>query len=260
MPRRLQTRSAQQSSTARLDVSAPPKKRRAAVDVSVAPSKRTKKLGASAPAATRPPSAAAFSVEPTTTLADFQEFPPDPATSALPVINHAPTDVLTVLVFGTGDSCGELGLGPAIKTAKRATVIPQLDGRQPDSYNVVQLDCGGMHTIALTRDNKILTWGGNDKGALGRDTTWDGGLRDMDIDSNDNSKSDSDSDSDDEEMNPLEAVPNPIPEHSFPAGTRFVQVAAGDSCSFAVTDLGLVYGWGTFLVSLARGPFPKRSS
>ena len=35
---------------------------------------------------------------------------------------------------------------------------------------VVQIDAGGMHVVALTRDNKILTWGVNDQGALGRDT------------------------------------------------------------------------------------------
>ena len=60
---------------------------------------------------------------------------------------------------------------------------------------------------------------------------------------------DADSDSDDEDVNPLESTPTHIPENSFPKGTKFTSVAAGDSCSFAVTDTGLVYGWGTFLVS-----------
>lgn len=110
---------------------------------------------------------------------------------------------------------------------------------------MVQLDCGGMHTIALTEDSKIVTWGGNDKGALGRDTNWDGGLKDMDAE-----KSGSDSDSDDEALNPVESTPTHIPESAFPKGTKFTHVAAGDSCSFAVTDTGLVYGWGTFLVSI----------
>ncbi|PNH58282.1 hypothetical protein VD0002_g9245 [Verticillium dahliae] len=56
-----------------------------------------------------------------------------------------------------------------------------------------------MLTVALTADNKIITWGVNDNCALGRDTTWDEKLRDMDAD-----------------------------------------------CSFALTETGLVYGWGTF--------------
>lgn len=108
-----------------------------------------------------------------------------------------------------------------------------------------------MHTVALTRDSKIVTWGGNDLGALGRDTAWDGGLRNIDG----SGSGGSDSDSDGEGLNPLEATPASIPEDSFPAGTRFVRVAAGDRCSFAVTDTGLVYGWGTFRVSLSYQDF-----
>lgn len=40
-----------------------------------------------------------------------------------------------------------------------------------------------MLTVALTADNKIITWGVNDNCALGRDTTWDEKLRDMDAES-----------------------------------------------------------------------------
>jgi regulator of chromosome condensation len=104
-----------------------------------------------------------------------------------------------------------------------------------------------MHCVALTHDNKILTWGVNDQGALGRDTTWEGGLKDID-------ENDSDSSSDDGSdsgLNPREAIPTAIPSDAFPEGTVFVEVAAGDSGSFALTDDGLVYGWGTFRVSLA---------
>lgn len=192
-----------------------------------------------------------FSVEPVDTLKSFTSAPPD--TSDLPVINQAPTDILTVFAFGTGDMSGELGLGPKKKEAKRATVIPKLDGRDKDAYRVVQVDCGGMHVLALTKDNKIVSWGCNDKGALGRDTNWDGGLRDMDAE-----KAGSDSDSDDEDVNPLESTPTHIPEDSFPKGTKFTSVAAGDSSSFAVTDTGLVYGWGTFLVSPKIFIFPDQ--
>lgn len=159
----------------------------------------------------------------------------------LPVINTAPERVLEVFAFGNGEN-GELGLGPS----KTETTVPRrnlfLDPRDPTKYHVVQLDCGGMHTIALTKDNKIVTWGVNDKGALGRDTAWEGGLRDADA---------SDSESEDGDLNPKESTPGDIPASAFPEGTKFVQVAAGDSCSFALTDTGLVYGWGTFLVSLA---------
>lgn len=189
--------------------------------------------------------ATAFSVEPTSSLTHFQKSPPD--TSSLPVINEAPTDVLTVYIFGTGDMSGDLGLGPQKKSAKLPTAIPKLDARKEGSYRVVRLDCGGMHSIALTEDSKIVTWGGNDEGALGRNTDWDGGLRDMDAKGGAGDDADSE-DSDDEALNPLESTPTHIPENSFPPGTKFTSVAAGDSCSFAVTDTGLVYGWGTFAV------------
>jgi regulator of chromosome condensation len=97
-----------------------------------------------------------------------------------------------------------------------------------------------MHVVALTEDRKIVTWGVNDKGALGRDTNWEGKLRDIDAEESDN---------DDDDVNPLESTPTALPEDAFPEGTVLVQVAAGDSCSLALTDTGLVYGWGTFLVS-----------
>lgn len=163
---------------------------------------------------------------------------PKPEKKALPVINTAPTRVLEVFAFGNGEN-GELGLGPS----KTEALVPRrnlfLDPRDTEKYQVVQIDCGGMHTIALTDDNKVVTWGVNDKGALGRDTAWEGGLRDADA---------SDSEDEEAELNPKESTPIDIPASAFPEGTRFVQVAAGDSCSFALTDTGLVYGWGTFLV------------
>lgn len=186
-----------------------------------------------------------FSIHPKATLAAFQKSPPD--VSALPVINQAPTDVFRVFVFGLGDMCGELGLGPKTKSASLPVPIPQVDGREEGSYSIVEIACGGMHAIALTQDGEIVTWGGNDEGALGRDTAWEGGLRDMDAEAGDSDSGGNGSE--DEDLNPLESTPTLIAESSFPNGTRFTCVAAGDSCSFAVTETGLVYGWGTFRVS-----------
>lgn len=167
--------------------------------------------------------------------------------------NQAPEQKLHVYVFGEGSS-GELGLG----TAKNAVDVkrPRLNPLLPaDSVGVVQVATGGMHVLALTHDNKILSWGVNDQGALGRDTTWEGGLVDMDDNKSDDS-SDSGSDSG---MNPKESTPTAIPSDAFPEGTKFVQVAAADSASFAVTDDGLVYGWGTFRSNEGIFGFSKTS-
>ncbi|KAJ6140460.1 Ran exchange factor Prp20/Pim1 [Penicillium chermesinum] len=148
-------------------------------------------------------------------------------------INEAPKTRLNV-------KFRELGLGTAknVIDVKRPRLNPLLAA---DKVGVVQVAVGGMHCVALTHDNQILTWGVNDQGALGRDTAWDGGYKDID-----DNKSDSDSDDEDSGLNPHEATPTAIPASSFPEGTVFVQVAAGDSSSFAVTDDGQVYGWGTF--------------
>lgn len=173
------------------------------------------------------------------------EAPAAPAKKVKPlvkgaVINEAPTERLHVFVFGEG-TAGELGLGTEKNCVdvKRPRLNANLDAQK---VGVVQIVAGGMHNIALTHDNKILTWGVNDQGALGRDTTWEGGLKDMD------EADDSDSDDDDTGMNPHESTPAEVDWKTTEVAedTRWVEVAAGDSCSFALTDDGKVYGWGTF--------------
>lgn len=161
------------------------------------------------------------------------------------VINDVPKTRLNVFVCGEGSS-GELGLGAAKNAidVKRPRLNKLLDAQE---VGVVQIAVGGMHCLALTHDNKILTWGVNDQGALGRDTAWDGGYKEIKEDAE--SGSDSDDSDDDSGLNPKESTPTPILSSAFPEGTVFVAVAAADSASFALTDDGLVYGWGTFRVS-----------
>ncbi|RMZ71785.1 ran exchange factor prp20 pim1 [Pyrenophora seminiperda CCB06] len=147
------------------------------------------------------------------------------------------TEPLKVFVFGEGGS-GELGFG----ATKKAIDVKRPRYNEPlTNMNVVKVATGGMHVVALTKDNKILTWGVNDNGALGRDTSnADVKMRDVEAD---------DSDSDEDEtggLNNAEATPTPVPSEFFPEDTIFVDIAAGDSCSFALTTEGAVYGWGTF--------------
>ena len=155
-----------------------------------------------------------------------------PAARPKVVLNAAPSIGLDVFVSGSGDT-GGLGLGPKIIEARS----PKLNG---NLSGVVQIALGGLHGIALTSNNGLLTWGVNDNGALGRDTKWDGKMVDIDAKGADGEEVD---------VNPYESTPMPVPASMFPSGTVFTQVAAGDSSSFVLTDDGFVYGWGLFRVS-----------
>ena len=157
------------------------------------------------------------------------------------ILNQRATDALNVYVFGSGDS-GVLGLGPRCSTddVVRPRLSPNLSA---SSVQVVQIAAGGMHCVALTTDNKILTWGVNDHGALGRDTQWSGGWKDIT-----GKDEDEDSDNSESQLNPKESTPTAVDDSCFPTNTVFTQVAAGDNATFALTEEGLVYGWGTFKV------------
>ena len=162
-------------------------------------------------------------------------------------LNTPPTEKLDIYVCGEGES-GELGLGPKPIEGKKPTHVkrPRRNGLlDATTVGVVQIAAGGMHCVSLTHDQKIVTWGVNDNGALGRDTTWEAPTRDIDQESNSE-------DSDDEgDLSPKESTPIAIPKENFgKVIPTFVQVVASDSASFALTSEGLVYGWGTFRVSL----------
>jgi regulator of chromosome condensation len=73
---------------------------------------------------------------------------------------------------------------------------------------------------------------------------WIAPTKDADADSDSSDDGDEDSG-----LNPKESTPTAIPGSLFPAEVNFVQVAASDSASFALTENGQVYGWGTFRVS-----------
>lgn len=158
------------------------------------------------------------------------------------IINHAPTRKLDVFVCGEGSS-GELGLGNSRKSidVKRPRLNHNLSASK---VGVVHIAVGGMHAAALTHDGLIYTWGVNDQGALGRDTKWEKSANDeMDIDEDETV-----------DLNPIECTPMPIPPEYFPQDTVFTQLACGDSTTFALTDIGEVWGWGTFRVSLSSPP------
>lgn len=151
--------------------------------------------------------------------------------------------------FGTGGS-GELGLGADAPVAgdpesvirlKRPLLNPVLAAMAAADAGdaVVQVSAGGMHCAAVTAAGRVVTWGVNDTGALGRATDVGGG---------------EDDDDNDFGLNKLESTPTVVPDGSFgPApAPRFAQVAATDSATFALSEDGNVWGWGTFRVGQPR--------
>ncbi|KAG8530048.1 uncharacterized protein KY384_005530 [Bacidia gigantensis] len=159
-----------------------------------------------------------------------------PAQSKEPVtLNERSYFRLNVFVCGEGSN-SELGLGPSKRSidVKRPRLNRLLD---PSSVEVVTVGAGGMHVAVGTAKGNVLTWGVNDNGALGRDTEWDGGMKDVD------EESESDEDQDDSGLNPKECTPAQV---ELPEDVTIAKVSAGDSHTLALTDDGNVYGWGTF--------------
>ncbi|XP_047105720.1 regulator of chromosome condensation isoform X2 [Schistocerca piceifrons] len=110
-----------------------------------------------------------------------------------------------VFTFGQGD-VGQLGLGEDVLERTNPAIVKNLE-------NVVDICAGGMHTVCLTKTGEVITFGCNDEGALGRDT------------SNGNS----------------ETEPGKVEID----GT-VVQITAGDSHTAALTEKGQVFAWGSF--------------
>lgn len=112
-----------------------------------------------------------------------------------------------LLVFGQGD-VGQLGLGEEIVEKTRPAVVP---GYQ----DIIAIAAGGMHNVCLRLSGNVLTFGCNDEGALGRDTSKDGS----------------------------ETEPGSV---DLPG--KAIQVTAGDSHSAALLEDGRVFAWGSFRV------------
>ena len=129
----------------------------------------------------------------------------------------------SLFIFGSGE-CDQLGLGDdGPPETKRAKPIPSF----APPMRISSIACGGMHTIALSTEGLVYSWGCNDEKALGRTGQ--------------------------ENVPQLVEVP-----------TRSTGVSAGDSHSIAYnTQINLVFMWGSYRNSLTgqmHDPYtePKR--
>ena len=75
--------------------------------------------------------------------------------------DHRAAKAGSVLSLGTGDT-GQLGLGEDILDRSKPALVSGLTGK------VVAIASGGMHSICLTTEGAVWSFGCNDEGALGR--------------------------------------------------------------------------------------------
>lgn len=129
-----------------------------------------------------------------------------------------------VFVWGDGD-CGQLGLGEDVTDRLRPWPVDL-------GVEVLQVACGGMHTVALDAEGAVWTWGVNDEGALGRPTAGESAKKLW------------------EAANagdlPVEDAYRPARVRMPEGAARIVQVSAGDSHTCALAEDGTLWAWGTF--------------
>lgn len=119
----------------------------------------------------------------------------------------------SVLVYGSGE-CEQLGLGD---DAPAEIKKPRLIKLFTPPIKVRQIACGGMHTLVLTTQGEVYSWGCNDEGALGR------------------------SGAENVPMLVDKSLDNPM-----------TNVSAGDSHSIAYnTSLNMIYRWGLYRNALS---------
>ncbi|XP_017473434.1 PREDICTED: regulator of chromosome condensation [Rhagoletis zephyria] len=118
-----------------------------------------------------------------------------------------PNVVGRALVCGQGDM-GQLGLGDDESKfeRKRPALVDSIE-------NVVDVRAGGMHNLVLTHEGIVYSFGCNDEGALGRDSSEDGS----------------------------EFEPHPV---DLPG--KVLKISAGDSHSASLLEDGRVFAWGSF--------------
>lgn len=127
------------------------------------------------------------------------------------IVPELPQRSGNLLVCGQND-VGQLGLSDDFPEKTRPFLLPEVS-------DIVVVQAGGMHSLALTTRGEIWTFGCNDEGALGRNT---------------------------EEEEGSEMKPTKI---KLPG--KVVRISAGDSHSACLLDDGRVFAWGSFRVSSA---------
>ena len=118
----------------------------------------------------------------------------------------------TVVAWGSNSS-GQLGTGNTTQSSFPVAVLS--DGALA-GQKVVAIAAGANHTLALTSDGRVYTWGSNQYGQLGRGSTFPSSSN----------------------------TPEAITGGGLLFGQPAIAIAAGASHSLALAADGKVYGWG----------------
>ncbi|XP_073493603.1 probable E3 ubiquitin-protein ligase HERC6 [Phyllobates terribilis] len=111
-----------------------------------------------------------------------------------------------IFTWGQGSE-GQLGSG---QLPQQSPIPRKITGLS--DIRIIQISCGHFHTVALSEDSNVFSWGKNDVGQLGLG-----------------------------KQVPYQASPQLVKSVK---GVPLVQVSAGGSQSFALSMLGIVFGWG----------------
>mgnify|MGYP001448205282 CR=1 FL=1 len=121
-------------------------------------------------------------------------------------------------VFVTGSNfCGHLGLGHT----NEVNTVQEIEAKHFGYAPVAAVKCGQFHTLALTREGKVFSWGMSHYGAAGPDT--------------------------ENEITTPQLMTGPL------ANERVVRIGAGRWHSLALTDKGQVFGLGKGTIVPAGG-------
>ena len=130
---------------------------------------------------------------------------------------YSPPLTTTLLTFGTGD-CGQLGFGiddDKDLMIKRPRNLHSLS-------STIAVAAGGLHNVAVKDDGSVYTWGCNDDGSCGRDTS-------------------------NKSVDAGTATPDYMPATvAFPRPVEGLCAAAGDCQSVLVAADGTVWVWGSY--------------
>nr|XP_048292637.1 probable E3 ubiquitin-protein ligase HERC6 isoform X2 [Myodes glareolus] len=112
-----------------------------------------------------------------------------------------------VFAWGAGSN-GQLGIGECKDINLMPTKI-----EFPDDIKIIQVSCGHYHSLALSEDGQVFSWGSNSQGQLGLGKNFS-------------------SQASPQKVKSLEGIP-------------LAQVAAGGTHSFALSLTGTSFGWGS---------------